>query len=200
MTEDSLTDLVCNVTLLSGERYLGDIMTGPFISHGLSSLRWSSYNSNIFTETEQNFEWSLQDSNNINKVEDCSRTLLHLEDIISNIESNHLKTSTRFIPLSLSSSSKVERTLKGRGELDCVWVGLSMTHLINQTFSSLVSGSGELLMETPLYLLLLNKQLLESFKSKAEEIAKSSGFKSDNLDYDVMKTYCIKLVPDTTAN
>ena len=178
------TDLQTNVTLLSGEGsklgYWGDVMTGPFISY----------------ETELKYDWSLQDSNNVNSVEDCSRAIGQLEDIIDSLDSNQALATTKLVPLSVSSSTKLEKTLKPRGRLDSVWVGLSMTHLINETFSRLITDSGQVLLETPLYLLLLTKDLLESFKAKAGEIAKSSGLRCEDLEYDVIRTFCIKLVPD----
>ena len=105
-------------------------------------------------------------------MEDCSRALRQVEDIIDAMERKQALARAKVVPLSVSSSTKLEKTLKPRGELDCVWVGLSMTHLINQTFSHLISDSGQVLLETPLYLLLLTKPLLESFKDKAGEIAK----------------------------
>ena len=52
-------------------------------------------------------------------------------------------------------------------------------------------------METPLYLLTLNKPLLESFRTKAQEIGANSGFRCEDSDYDVSKTFCIKLLPES---
>ena len=116
--------------------------------------------------------------------------------MIDKIQDNASLTNTKFVPLSLSSSTKLEKTLKSRGPVDTVWVGLSMTHLVNQTFPTFIQQSGQLILETPLFLLTLNKQLLESFKTKAQEIAKNSGFRCEDSDYDVSKTFCIKLLPE----
>ena len=148
-------------------------------------------------ETELKYDWSLQDSRNVNNVEDCSVTIKHLEEMLDKIHENGSLTNTKFFPLSLSSSTKLEKTLKSRGPVDTVWVGLSMTHLVNETFPTIIQQSGQLIMETPLYLLSLNKQLLESFKTKALEIGKNSGFRCEDSDYDVSKTFCIKLLPES---
>ena len=129
-------------------------------------------------------------------MEDCSLTIQHLEEMIDKIHSNGSLTDTKFVPLSLSSSTKLEKTLKARGPLDTVWVGLSMTHLVSKEFPTFIQQSGQLLLETPLFLLALNKQLLESFKTKAQEIGKKSGFRCEDSDYDVSKTFCIKLLPE----
>ena len=123
-------------------------------------------------------------------------TIQHLEEMIAQIQDNGSLTTTRLVPLSLSSSTKLEKTLKSRGPVDTVWVGLSMTHLVNQTFPAIIQQSGQLILETPLYLLTLNKQLLESFKTKAQEIGKNSGFRCEDSDYDVSKTFSIKLLPE----
>ena len=195
--DDSLTS---NVTLLSGDSpgYWGDVMTGPFVSYSEILPAWRTSINTLYLVAEQKFDWSLQDSNNVNNVEDCSETISLLEDIIEALDSNGVMAVTKILPLSLSASSRLERTLKSGGCLDTVWVGLSMTHLINETFSRIVSGSGQLVMETPLYLLVLTKQILQSFKTKAQEICTSSGFTCEDLEYDVIKTFSIKMVPEKT--
>ena len=160
------------------------------------SILLSRLKSPCFIESELKYDWSIQDSQNINNAEDCSLTIQHLEEMIDKIHNNGSLTDTKFVPLSLSSTTKLEKSLRCRGPVDTVWVGLSMTHLVNQTFPTFIQQSGQLILETPVYLLTLNKKILESFKTKAQEIAKNSGFRCEDSDYDVSKTFCIKLLPE----
>ena len=55
-------------------------------------------------------------------------------------------------------------------------------------------NKGSLTVKTPLYLLLVGKQLLESFKHKVLELGANAGFKEiSEKDYDILKSYSVTM-------
>ena len=177
VTEDD-KNIVDNMTIISGEGeragYCGDIVTGPFLCLGLT----------------QRYDWSVQEKGE--GVGGSSLTLARLEDMMEKIDDWNFKERVRIIPLSTSATSKIPKVLKTKVKISTVWVGLTMTHLITEGFSDLVIDEGKMLLETPLYLLQMTKELLDSFKEKVVEIGENAGFKCDESDYDVCKKQCVK--------
>ena len=121
-----------------------------------------------------------------------TKVISRLENILINIDDSDGWKRIKIIPLSLSSSSKLLKTLKPI-KIDTIWTGLSVSHYIDHSFSQIVSNGGLLIVETPLFLLLVSKELLEAFKEKVKEIGHVVGFKCIESDYDVMKTYSVSL-------
>ena len=173
---------VDNVTLVSGDGkaagYWGDIITGPFISLGL----------------KQRSDWSVQDQNQgVAEVGGYALTQARVEDLFEKIENGCGLKDVKIIPLSVSSTTKLAKVLKAKGKISSVWVGLSMTHLVTESFNDLVVESGRMVLETPLYLLQVSKELLESFQDKVVEIGRNAGFECDECQYDVNMTHSVYL-------
>ena len=179
LTEDDKVG-VDNVTMINGagkeSGYWGDIVTGPFICLGL----------------EQRSDWSVQEQQEGGAtLGGLSLTLARLEDMFEKIEGGDGMKNVKILPLSISATSKLTKVFKPRVKISTVWVGLSMTHLVTKGFSNLVMEEGRMVLETPLYLLQVSKELLESFQEKVMEIGSEAGFKSDDCGYDVCKKYSV---------
>ena len=59
-----------------------------------------------FVEDELNYDWSLQDQNQAINVEDASRVIKRIEEAIITLDKTGGLKDTKFVPLSISSSSK----------------------------------------------------------------------------------------------
>ena len=86
-----------------------------------------------------------------------------------------------------------QAVLQARGPLDSVWVGLSVSHYLTPSLHTVLADQGSLTLETPLFLLLVDTQLLEAFRRKVAELADTAGFVCDNPDYDVMRTFSVAM-------
>ena len=196
--ENDTKNLVDNVTLISGDQktsgYWGDIMSGPFICYGNNIFNISMNINSVFVEDEPNYEWSLQDQNQAINVEDASKVIKRVEEAISIIDETDGVKNTKFIPLSVSSSSKLNKILKSRGNMNSIWVGLSVSHYIDESLASILSEEGTLIVETPLYLLLVSKDILESFQTKVSELALSAGLEVEETNFDLMKTFSVSMI------
>ena len=148
----------------------------------------------VFVEDEPNYEWSLQDQNQAINVEDASKVIKRVEEAISIIDETDGVKNTKFIPLSVSSSSKLNKILKSRGNMNSIWVGLSVSHYIDESLASILSEEGTLIVETPLYLLLVSKDILESFQTKVSELALSAGLEVEETNLDLMKTFSVSMI------
>ena len=148
----------------------------------------------FYAESELQYEWSIQDQNQLINVEDSERVIRTLEAAVARLdEGGGLKAAT-FLPLSLSSPARLDQVLRGRGApLDSVWVGLSVSHYLTRSLHTVLADQGSLTLETPLFLLLVDKQLLEAFRRKVAELADTAGFVCDNPDYDVMRTFSVAM-------
>ena len=171
---------VDNVTLINGKGkdsgYWGDIITGPFICLGL----------------EQRCDWSVQEQEQGGAaLGGSSLTLARLEDIFEKIESGCGMKDVKIMPLSISATSKLTKVFKTKTKVSTAWVGLSMTHLVTETFSDLVVEEGRMVLETPLYLLQVTGELLESFQEKVLEMGRIAGFECDNCGYDVNRSHSV---------
>ena len=147
----------------------------------------------FYAESELQYEWSIQDQNQMINVEDSERVIRTLEAAVARLdEGGGLKAAT-FLPLSLSSPARLDQVLRPRAPLDSVWVGLSVSHYLTPSLHTVLADQGSLTLETPLFLLLVDKQLLEAFRRKVAELADTAGFVCDNPDYDVMRTFSVAM-------
>ena len=127
-------------------------------------------------------------------IDDSSSVIQRLEQTIEKLDESGALKCAKFIPISISSSVKIEKILKSKGKIDSIWVGLSVSHYIDGSFSQIISEKGSLTVETPLYLLLVGKDLLESFKHKVIELGANAGFKHiPDRDYDILKCYSVTM-------
>ena len=78
--------------------------------------------------------------------------------------------------------------------MDSIWVGLSVSHYIDESLSRILSEKGKLMVETPLYLLLVSKDILESYQVKVIELAKGAGLEVEKKNYEIMKTFLISMI------
>ena len=147
-----------------------------------------------FVEDELNYDWSLQDQNQAINVEDASKVIKRIEEVIITLDKTGSLKNTKFVPLSISSSSKLNKILKARGSMDSIWVGLSVSHYVDESLARILSEKGKLIVETPLYLLLVSKDLLESFQVKVIELANGAGLEVEKKNYDAMKTFSISMI------
>ena len=144
----------------------------------------------FYAESELQYEWSIQDQNQLINVEDSERVIRTLEAAVARLdEGGGLKAAT-FLPLSLSSPARLDQVLHS---LDSVWVGLSVSHYLGPSLHAVLADRGSLTLETPLFLLLVDRQLLEAFRRKVAELADTAGFVCDDPDYDVMRTFSVAM-------
>ena len=78
--------------------------------------------------------------------------------------------------------------------MNSIWVGLSVSHYIDESLASILSEEGTLIVETPLYLLLVSKDILESFQTKVSELALSAGLEVEETNLDLMKTFSVSMI------
>ncbi|XP_023327672.1 dynein assembly factor 3, axonemal [Eurytemora carolleeae] len=148
-----------NITLLTGNRelsYEGDIITGPFISHGMIS----------------NTKWSVQDEVPDSKCF-TEETFKSLETAVKTISLDTKKSSITL--LSPGSAGKLNFTKLG---IENLWIGVSMTHILENIQAQVCKN---LWLETPLYLLQVETKLLPAFIQKVCEMASKFGFKFEKL-------------------
>ena len=145
------------------------------------------------------YDWSLQDQNQAINVEDASRLIKRIEEAMITLDKTGGLKDTKFVPLSISSSSKLSKILKAKGSMDSIWVGLSVSHYIDDSLARILSEKGKLMVETPLYLLLVSKDLLESFQVKVIELANGAGLEIEGKNFDVMKTFIISMIKKTST-
>ena len=118
---------------------------------------------------------------------ETDKIMNRLEEIIERIDVLCSLDKVKIVPLS-NSNSTIAKSFKNVGNLDSILVGLSLSHLVDESFKKISSDSCSLHIETPLYLLSVSKKLLESFKHKVIEIGSNAGFQSEDFEYDVLKT------------
>ena len=127
-------------------------------------------------------------------IDDSSSEIARLEQIMERLDDSGALKCAKFIPISTSSSVKMEKMFKSKGKIDSIWVGLSVSHYIDGSLSQIISENGTLTVETPLYLLLVGKELLDSFKHKVIELGSNAGFSHiSDEDYDVLKCYSVTM-------
>ena len=127
-------------------------------------------------------------------IDDSSSVIQRLEEIMEKLDESGALKCAKFFPISTSASIKVEKILKSKGKIDSIWVGLSVSHYIDESLSQITSEKGSLTVETPLFLLLVGKELLESFKHKVVELGANAGFSHiSNKDYDILKCYSVTM-------
>ena len=81
-------------------------------------------------------------------IDDSSSVILRLEQVIEKLDESGAMKRAKFVPISLSPSVKIEKALKSKGKMDSIWVGLSVSHHIEESISRITAddGSGELLL------------------------------------------------------
>lgn len=127
-------------------------------------------------------------------IDDSSSEIARLEQILERLDDSGALKCAKFIPISTSSSVKMEKIFKSKEKIDSIWVGLSVSHYIDGSLSQIISEKGRLTVETPLYLLLVGKELLDSFKHKVIELGANAGFSHiSDEDYDVLKCYSVTM-------
>ena len=88
-------------------------------------------------------------------IDDSSSVILRLEQVIEKLDESGAMKRAKFVPISLSPSVKIEKALKSKGKMDSIWVGLSVSHHIEESLSRITAddGSGELFffVEDPSY-------------------------------------------------
>ena len=147
-----------------------------------------------FSEDELKYSWSVQDQNQMMHIDDSSSLIQRLEKNIEKLDESGALKCAKFIPISTSASIKVEKILKSKGKIDSIWVGLSVSHYIDDALSQITSEKGVLTVETPLFLLLVGNELLESFKHKVVELGSNAGFRhKSSKDYDILKCYSVTM-------
>ena len=127
-------------------------------------------------------------------IDDSSSVIERLEQVIERLDESSALKCAKFIPISISPSVKIEKILKSKERMDSIWVGLSVSHYIDGSLSQIISEGGSLTVETPLYLLPVDKELLESFKHKVVELSTIAGFSNIlDKDYDSLKCYSVTM-------
>ena len=70
-----------------------------------------------------------------------SQVISRLENVLVNIDDSESWRRIKITPLSLSSSSKLLKTLNPI-KFDTIWTGLSVSHYIDHSFSQIVENQG----------------------------------------------------------
>ena len=122
-------------------------------------------------------------------MEDASDIILKLETILERIDKNDSFEKVKIVPLSISGRlNQVDQV----GRMDSISVGLSLSHHVDESFRNISNNYCELIIETPLFLPSVSKDMLEAFRSKVKEIGEIAGFECDNHLYNILKTATVK--------
>ena len=163
--------------------YWGDIITGPFLAHGLSPI--DNDDPQMAAKANDKFIKTATDVSEYNVL----KLLGQLQ------EQNH---QIKIVLLPLNSIADLCAASKERYrhlQFDLIYLGCGLTHYLNEqgeNFSSSIMSRGSILMlELPTFLLDLKQEQLEQLEKRYDEMAKNIGCVPQ--DDDELKINAIKL-------
>ena len=81
--------------------------------------------------------------------------------------------------------SRIDRASSLHSLMDTMWVSCSMTHVVSKNLSMVGVGGASVLLETPLYLLQVNNDLLDSFRDKVQEMVAQAGMEEKEEGWEI---------------
>ena len=165
---------------VSEKSFFGDIVTGPFISYGLDP----SYEALSVDKTKTS-----------RRSQELALTRMRelIESIDVNKEVNKESTSVciEIVFLPLSAERDIKRSSKEfESKFEVSFIACSVAHLFTTEFASNMVAGGSILVETPLFLLHMAKEIQEKFKEHLLSITTSttSGLELKDDSYEPLKT------------
>ena len=169
--------------------FFGDIVTGPFLSYGLDP----SYEALSVDKTK--ISRPTQDLS-LSRIQDL---VMKVEEKMKNKEDEVIKIEVVFLPL--TAERDIKRSAKEFEEkFDVSFIACSVAHLFTTEFTKNVVSGGSIILETPLFLLHMAKEIQEKFKEHLQNIASngehSAGLKLEDENYDSLKASTVVIKKD----
>ncbi|CAF0883824.1 unnamed protein product [Adineta ricciae] len=163
--------------------YWGDILTGPFVAHGLEPI--DNDDPQMQSKANDKFVKTATDVSEYN--------VLKLIDQVQ-LQNNQIKII--FLPLNSIADLCTASTQRYQNlQFDLIYVGCGLTHYLNEQgehfSSSIMSRGSTLLLELPTFLLDLKQDQLEQLEKRYDELAKTA--KCIPRDNEEVKANVIKI-------
>ena len=163
----------------SEKSFFGDIVTGPFISYGLDP----SYKAISVDETKTSRPSQELALTRIKEL------IENIDQKVENKESTSVSIEIVFLPV--SAERDIKRSSKEyENKFDVSFIACSVAHLFTTEFTRNVVAGGSVIVETPLFLLHMAKEIQEKFKEHLLSITTSttSGLELKDDSYEPLKT------------
>ena len=171
----------------SSKSFFGDIVTGPFLSYGL----------------ETSYEALSVDKTKISRPSQ-DLALARIKAMIENVEkkvSNKEEPdsiSIEIVFLPLSAERDIKRSSKEfENKFDVCFIACSVAHVFGKEFAKNIVSGGAIIVETPLFLLHMAKEIQEKFKEHLMNITAGSGdsggLKLVDESYDPLKSSTVMI-------
>ena len=154
--------------------YWGDIITGPFITHGLIPI--DNNDSQMQAKANDKFIKTATDVSEYNILK-----------LLNQIQEQNNQIKIIFLPLNSIGdlcTASVERYR--HLQFDLIYLGCSLTHYLNEqgtNFSSLImTKDSKLILELPTFILDLKQEQLEQLEKRYDDLAKNIGCSQINND------------------
>lgn len=147
--------------------YWGDILTGPYIAHGLLPI--DNDDPQMQSKANDKFVKTATDVSEYNIL----KLLNRLQEKINPIK-------ITFLPLnSIGDVCSGEKDRYRHFQFDLIYVGCGLTHYLNEQgekfSSSIMSRQSTLILELPTFLLDLKQEQLDQLDKRYDELAKNIG-------------------------
>ena len=159
--------------------FFGDIVTGPFLCYGLNP----SYEAVSVDKTKISRPSQELATKRIQEIVD------NIEEKISNKNNNSVSIEVVFLPL--TAERDIKRSSKEfEDKFDVSFIACSVAHIFSTEFTKNIVNGGSIIVETPLFLLHMAKEIQEKFKEHLINIISSStdSLKIEDENYDNLKT------------
>ena len=173
----------------SSKSFFGDIVTGPFLCYGLDpSYEALSVDKTKITRPSQELSLS--------RIQDL---VMKIEEKIQIKEDCQTKIEIVFLPL--TAERDIKRSSKEFDEkFDVCFIACSVAHMFTTEFTKNLISGGSIILETPLFLLHMAKEIQEKFKEHLQNIAlngeHSAGLKLEDENYDSLKASTVVIKKD----
>ncbi|CAF1134182.1 unnamed protein product [Rotaria sp. Silwood1] len=147
--------------------YWGDIITGPFLAHGLLPI--DNDDPQMQTKANDKFVKTATDVSEYNVLK-----------LLSHLQEQHNQIKIVFLPLnSISDLCTASKERYRHLQFDLIYIGCGLTHYLNEqgeNFSStIMSKDSTLILELPTFLLDLKNEQIEQLEKRYDEMAKNIG-------------------------
>lgn len=147
--------------------YWGDILTGPFLAHGLVPI--DNADPQMQTKANDQFVKTATDVSEYNILK-----------LLGQLQEQTHPIKAVLLPLnSIGDLCTASKERYRHLQFDLVYVGCGLTHYLNEQgenfSSSMMSQGSSLLMELPTFLLDLKQEQLQQLEKRYDELAKTVG-------------------------
>jgi dynein assembly factor 3 len=147
--------------------YWGDIITGPFLSHGLLPI--DNDDPQIQAKANDKFVKTATDVSEYNVLK-----------LLSQLQEQNNQIKIVLLPLnSIGDLCTASKERYRHLQFDLIYLGCGLTHYLNEQgenfSSSIMSRGSTLILELPTFLLDLKKEQLEQLEKRYDEMAKNIG-------------------------